>query len=67
MKAQLNALGSQLGAASSQITSGSSMPIMTAMGPAAAPGLMQMAAGINMQTAVTQQVIQVLNKIVDSL
>jgi hypothetical protein len=67
LKGQLMALASVLGAVNSQVTSGSSMPIMTPTGPAAAPGLMQMAAGINQHSQVTGEVIKLLSKIVDGL
>jgi hypothetical protein len=67
IKGQLIGIGSMLGAVSAQATSGASLPIMTATGPAAAPGLLQMGAAINQHVQVTQEIVKLITKIVDGL
>lgn len=65
LKAQLSGLAAQLGATSTLATSGASMPINTPMGPAAAPGLMQIGAAVQQQVAVTQNLMALLTKLID--
>ena len=67
LKAQLMAVSSQVGALGSLAQSGASMPVVTPMGPAAAPGLLQIGAAVSNQSAQIQQLVSLIGKIVDSL
>jgi len=67
LKAQLMAISQIIGAPSSVILSGAAQPIATPMGPAAAPGLIQMGTALNQQTAQIQKLIDQIQKIADDL
>ncbi len=66
IKTQLQAIASQLTAVGNLAASGASAPIITPMGPAAAPGLLQMGAAMQQQTAMLGNLIGQVIKIVDA-
>lgn len=65
IKAQLQAVTSQITVAGNLATAGSNMPVITPMGPANAPGLLQIGAAISAQNAALNQLVNLINKIVD--
>ncbi len=67
LKTQFQAISAQMGAFANLASSGSSMPIITPMGPGSAPGIMQMGAAIRQQINATQQLISLVIKLVDAV
>jgi hypothetical protein len=67
LKAQLMNLEAQLGLITPQATAGAALPIITPMGPAAAPGLQQLAMSIGTQATITQNLIKLLGTIIDKV
>jgi hypothetical protein len=67
LKAQLQAIGAQIQATGQLGISGAGMPIITPMGPAASPGLVQVGAALGQQAAQTLELLKVIAKIVDNL
>ena len=67
IKAQLMAIGQIINAHASIVMNGAAQPVATAMGPAAAPGVIQMATALNMQTTQILKLVDLVGKIVDDL
>lgn len=65
LQAQVQALNSVVNMAWTQASTGAGLPIVTATGPAAAPGLNQLAVAMNQQKDAMLQLLNIVKKIID--
>ena len=65
LQGQLSGVSALFGAAFTQASMGANQPIVTPMGPAATPGLNQLAAAMSQQQAAMNQLLAIVKKIVD--
>lgn len=65
LQGQIQGVSALFSSAYTQAGMGANQPIITPMGPAAAPGLMQLSAAMSQQQAAMTQLLAIVKKIVD--